>query len=124
MLYNVPIHFTVSGKIALDAAQKIKARLKGHDLGFKFKVQEAQAQNPGKIKVSDLLREFLTREIDSNDDDSSGLLTDLNYCLDSARDQENGASAKIVKELERLVAKVGGTTPAASLLNRPQGQPS
>lgn len=118
MLYTVPIHFTVSGKSSKEAAAKIKARLEGHQVGFKFMVQEAQAQKPGKVKASDALRAFLNREIESNDDDATRWLTDLNYCLDSARDPENGASAKVVKELERLVAKVGGTTAAAFLLNR------
>jgi hypothetical protein len=113
MKYTVTVHFYVDAKDCNEAEKKVQARLKGHEVGYKFQVQSAQAHRADEVKVSEELRLFLDTEIQNNDEDVSGWLTNLNYCLDSARDENNECPATVVRELEVLVQQVGGTTCAA-----------
>jgi hypothetical protein len=128
MKFTVPVYFSVSGRSAEEAEAKLKARLKGHQVGYGYKVGQAEANSvPSGIKISLELRNFLDAEIQNNDNDTSGWDTDLQYAFDSLGQMPDDVVIEqcgsimlpdIYTELQRLIKKVGGTTQCATLVEQ------
>jgi len=126
MKYTVPVHFQVTAANAEQAEAKIKARLEGHQVGFSFKVQQAESNSiPASTKISLELRNFLHAEIQNNDKDTDGWNTDLQYAFDSLGQMPDDVVIEqcgsimlpeIYGELQRLIKKLGGTTQCGTLV--------
>lgn len=113
MKYTVKVYVEVEADNADHATALVTKRMESFPLPYT--AYQGCVVDTSGVKVSDNLIEYLNEVVQSNDHDTSGWETDLDWCWENADDNDS-VSDEVKAELKTLISQVGGDVKVAVLL--------